>query len=960
MAVLIFFSSTIKVAVIESGTSDIYLKSLGIEWLGTIACTIKMGYNRLSGEKGHFTPEWVYKLNDQLPTEITRETSLASLELLAQCQIKLYNHVENNFVDPSLTKFYLASWGYTDTMVWSKAHQDSKEEDLDSSPWPEDIVSKVQSIIKHYWLLSLEASNEKLALESSFDFPELNRDDIGLLSELLASRQPLYNSFQYLISHIMACLDHDSVTFRVKALRAMGRIAAEVPTILDEPRIRTPIIKRVHDISPSVRDAAVEVVAKYLGRQETLPLSLYNIVSERIMDTAMNVRKRLVKLLRELYTKCDDRAIKIDISAKLIQRIGDNEISISELALKATQEILFHPFREVESDGNDAFGSSYQHSPKERKRQITELTMLITGAVTRDISSPTQSPALIQILQKTVAGCDNKTMVWYKMIFQWIVDALFDHMLLLDEQGNTDGFLSCLTTDDWRIAQYVLMIYRDVLPRRKYHDPDFVAQVEQALQQLLSRCPLDMIQSTVSCLCAIIENISKRYNLLIKMLGSCLGKLQQDRIQMSNGKPPTRSLIAIRKMLLISSLLSRYFNFDEKRKTESVKMRALDLVHKQSITNLVFDLLLYFASSLEDTYSFNQITATALQSLGHFYAAYPTFVIDKTSTELMDRLFENGPEAMKIQLLHVFVEFLAAEENRIEKQEEVAGQSLHTKLIDVETLMGNTEEFSELGVNGSLMQRYFRRILGCALEKTPDIRYAAFDVIAAVVHQGLAHPVLCMPAIVAAETSSDITLRNKAYYLHRFAHDKYGPLLYSNFGDHISTAYEYQMLTADEKVQGYGKRGGDAKVDSLFALPFSILRQKKKIKLDFLCALVKPFDFDMKATGEKEINVNFLKFLAESIITLDFSMSEEILCVLNSMDRILMTVGADLLSSIQLFRKRGLIPKPNDMDEDGVPCGSLEGEIDPDYAMTAKTAIAMCIVLYVRELLMDLYSISNE
>ncbi|OAD68960.1 hypothetical protein PHYBLDRAFT_172796 [Phycomyces blakesleeanus NRRL 1555(-)] len=951
------------VAVIESGTSDIYLKSLAIEWLGTIACTIKMGCNRLSGEKGQFTPEWVYKLNEQLPTEITQDTALNSLEFLAQCQMKLYNHVENSNVDPSLTKFYLASWGYTDTMI------------------------------------------------CSFDFPELNREDIGLLSELLASRQPLYNSFQFLISHIMACLDNDSVSYRVKALRSMGRIATEVPTVLDEPRIRNPIIKRIHDASPSVRDAALEVMARYLGRQETLSLPIYNIVSERIMDTAMTVRKRLVKLLRELHAKCDDRAIKIDISAKLIQRIGDNEISISEAALKATQEILFHPFREIDNDGNDAFGSSYQHFPKERKRQITELTLLITGATTRDISSLTQSSALIQILQKTVAGCDSRTMVWYKMVFQWIVDALFEHMLLLDEQGNTEGFLCCLTTvyaftktspdilrethismlepylsiteeDDWRIARYVLMIYRDVLPRRRYHDPDFVAQVEQALQQLLSRCPLDMIQSTVSCLCAIIDNISKRYNLLIKMLGACLGKLQQDRAQMSNGKPPARSITAIRKMLLISSLLCRYFDFDEKRKTEPVKLRALDIVHKQSITKLAFDLILYFASSLDETTPFNQIMATALQSLGHLYAAHPTFVIEKTSTELMDKLFESGSEPMKVQLLRVFVEFLAAEENRIEKQEEVAGQSLHTKLIDVETLMGNTEEFSELGVNGSLMQRYFRRILKCALEKTPDIRYAAFEVVSVVVNQGLAHPVLvkmndliiscvdnnsfgillkCMPAVVAAETSSDITLRNKAYYLHRFAHDKYGPLLYSNFGEHISTAYEYQKLMADDKIEGYGKRGSDAKVDSLFALPFSVFRQKKKIKLDFLCALVKPFDFDMKVTKEEEVNVEFLKFLAESIITLDFSMLEEILCVLNGMDRILMTVGADLLSSIQIFRKKGLLSKPNDMNEFGrVPSGHNNVSMDPAYAMTAKTAIAMSILLYVRELLMDVYSISND
>jgi hypothetical protein len=115
----------------------------------------------------------------------------------------------------------------------------------------------------------------------------------------------------------------------------------------------------------------------------------------------MNVRKRLVKLLRELYFKFTDPDIKIDIASKLILRIGDNEISISQLSLKATQEILFLPFKEIEKDGNNYFGYSYANSPKDRKRKITELTYIITGAVSKlDPSISAQSVALTQIIQK--------------------------------------------------------------------------------------------------------------------------------------------------------------------------------------------------------------------------------------------------------------------------------------------------------------------------------------------------------------------------------------------------------------------------------------------------------------------------------------------------------------------------------------------------------------------------------
>lgn len=49
---------------------------------------------------------------------------------------------------------------------------------------------------------------------------------------------------------------------------------------------------------------------------------------------------------------------------------------------------------------------------------------------------------------------------------------------------------------------------------------------------------------------------------------------------------------------------------------------------------------------------------------------------------------------------------------------------------------------------------------------------------------------------------------------------------------------------------GYGRRGGDSKVESLFTLPLSIIKQKKKHKMDFLAALVKPFDFEVTNTDE--------------------------------------------------------------------------------------------------------------
>ncbi|KAL9552609.1 hypothetical protein MBANPS3_003692 [Mucor bainieri] len=866
--------------------------------------------------------------------------------------------------------------------------------------WPKENALLLGDTCKFYWLscLGIDYPFPNHDTEAKqYEFPEMSRSDYMLLTELLASRQTLYTSYNFILSEILLCLDKDAVVYRTKALKAIGKIASEVPEIMDDTRIRASVVQRIHDGSPSVRDAAVDVVAKYLGRLDHVPMKLYEVVSARIMDTAVAVRKRLVKLLRELYFKLTDRDIKIDVASKLILRIGDNEITISQLSLKATQEILFLPFKEIEKDGNDYMGYSYANSPKERKRKITDLTLVITGAVSKlDPSVSAQNIALSQIIQKTIDGADEKALMWYEKVFQWIVDSLFDRMIKLEEEDDSTEFIHCLATvysftkscpsllreshisllqpylnatedAEWLKARYVLSIYRDVLPQMKYHDPGFVSSVERILMQLLSQCPLDLITDGISCLCVIVDTISLRYNILIKMLGSCVSKLRKIQHLISNGQVSEDSSFAgVLKMILMCGLLCQNFEFDKKREQQPKEMEALNLVYKGDICMLVFDVLQFFTGECMDDLSDQGMSMrmTALQGLGYFFASHPTYMISAASTTLMDKIFEEGTIELKTQLMRVYQEFLSAEEKRIDKREgssSTSGTAMYTKDIDVNTLLGDTEEYAELGVNGSLMQRYLRKILKCALADSEDLRYAAFEVVSAIIHQGLAHPVLCMPAIVAAETSPDLILRNKAFYLHKYAHDKYGNLLYSQMNEYLSTSYQYQKILYGGQVKGYGKRGGDAKMDAVLGVTFSVMKDKKKARFDLFSVLVKPFGFDLKTTTSDEIDIDYLKYLAENAISLDLSTTEEVLHMVYIMDRILMTLGADLLAYVHFLKKQGIVvaalgEEASAEDEED----NDEGEIDSDFTLAAKLALALCILMYTKNLLVELYDIPDD
>jgi hypothetical protein len=268
--------SRILVSLLEGNHSDQYLKSLAIQWLGIISCKIKTGYNKLSGGYKAYTPEWICELNEALPIKVDNETPMKSIALLDQCRKQLLDYELDERVNQNVIHFYLCNWGFIESVVWSKANKgweieekkpikkvkkpddEKKETDENSQDttmmepststdivgeeepkWPKEAALLLGDTCKYYWLTCLGVEHPFPRPEpTNFEFPEMSRSDYVLLTELLASRQTLYTSFNFLLSEILTCLDKDAVIYRTKALKAIGKIAVEVPEILEDVSIK--------------------------------------------------------------------------------------------------------------------------------------------------------------------------------------------------------------------------------------------------------------------------------------------------------------------------------------------------------------------------------------------------------------------------------------------------------------------------------------------------------------------------------------------------------------------------------------------------------------------------------------------------------------------------------------------------------------------------------------------------
>lgn len=95
------------------------------------------------------------------------------------------------------------------------------------------------------------------------------------------------------------------------------------------------------DSSPAVRDAAVELIGKYVVQVPELASDYYEKIADRILvrmsyyhrnimlivfqDTGLGVRKRVIKLFKTFYTTTNDTNRRVDISTRLVHRMLDED-----------------------------------------------------------------------------------------------------------------------------------------------------------------------------------------------------------------------------------------------------------------------------------------------------------------------------------------------------------------------------------------------------------------------------------------------------------------------------------------------------------------------------------------------------------------------------------------------------------------------------------------------------------
>ncbi|TIB83183.1 hypothetical protein E3Q06_03022 [Wallemia mellicola] len=707
-----------------------------------------------------------------------------------------------------------SSWGYY-VVKGLKASQSKVDNNSES-----EAILKEQSIVQEKLLTYIHS----IWIEDDSDLDAISRDrqnmdELENTALQLTSLSPLQKMEDVVLYVIIQSFTSKSVSVRARAVKALGLAIMSDNTLLNDIRIQNCIGSRVKDVASSVRDAALDVLSKHL----TIDSGFANDYFE--IDESPAVRKRVVKLLKDIYVSTDDLERKAEIGKMFCMRIVDEDDLLKDLALevldnlwlnlkitkssKATKDDHFDADEEVASiDGvvdvlmevTKLFGDRYNlfeqamekivsRHPKSHQLQISNRFKHVVAALIERIDNNEEDSDLL--------ACVRTILVLAGTIKGVVGGAAAEQLLPLLVNG--------ITPEQKATSEATLKVFKKIIPLLSRSSTKLTADLQDRLLPLIS---------------------SPNNGIAMK------GHAQRAQQQYYNAACDLDKLVA--------------------------SLAPEENERGVAIQDLIWRLLIDVRRVVDDP----AIQAISLRGLGCIFVGYPYLMNEEESIAIMDNVFADTSPTKRIdhsQLLLVFQEYLKVDEQK--KNAKVDEVDAKQNAITVEHLIGDADQLNDSNVGPRILQRYLKPILASALSNTANTSLPAIDVLGYVVKQGLTHPIDLVPTLVALQTSPSGATSAKARDLHVTLYNKYASVLNTHHILTIEKAFDYHYLIT-------GNLSGMRNNRALLETWFGLMSEKRPAKLDFL----------------SDHSIQLSRFIADNLLTFNYQHNEDVLFVGDQMN----------------------------------------------------------------------------
>ncbi|ODA78015.2 hypothetical protein RJ55_06618 [Drechmeria coniospora] len=756
-------------------------------------------------------------------------------------------------------------------------------------------------------------------LANEYSFKAVTASQAKFAFSILLLRSPLCESFGKILDILLGSMASDQATVRSKSLKSINQVLETDPSILDgDSTVIQLILDCSSDSSTQVRDSALGLLGNCIGMRPALEPSLTPKIIDRFQDAGVGVRKRAMKLARDIYLRNRNKGLRSAIASGLLRRVQDPDEGVRDLARQMIEEIWFAPF--YSNENTAAFETA-----------LTEHVSLIiqtvkTGTVTEILDKVFQT--ILRPHNKSLEGpfavCSRLVGIMFGLIddpdsedttIPTGRDALqvltifakadpklfnFEQIRLLKPQ-----LASFTGRDELSAFRAVTIIYKRVLPQLPAVHSEFLAEVRlqllKSIGKISSRGALDDLIACAHTVCELLNDFNPLANLVASSL---MGTQKLSKVPLDG-----KRLNHLAAYAIIVGSVGKHCDLDKQLRIFKEKFPRWQ---GDSVPRLIIDILSPFTVPSQPL----EARKAGIEAIGLVCQSWPrNYVLAKVYTAFQ-QVFQDRVPMLETMILRSFKEFLLTEERRSEAGAD-GGEGKKKEL----TVMGGTS-FDD--VASATTQRFLGNITRIALGSQDEHAFLAMEVLGSINRQGLTHPKETGVTLITLETSANRKIAELAFTEHRSLHEKHETVLEREYIKAVQAAYNYQR---DVVKDSHGATT-DPFQPKLHLLMEVLKISKMKNRQRFLEKLCNQVDFDLgtlDSTGDVPPHMEFSRFVVENLAFIEYQTVGELQTVVGTMEKIVAGTGATVAQAIEsdIFHVR------MDLDEldDGQPAASGEATV---------------------------------
>lgn len=723
-----------------------------------------------------------------------------------------------------------------------------------------------------------------------------NMDALSISSYIqILLTQELLDLFDNFLNVMVNTLDSTKVKSKTKAIRTLSSLIDIDPTLLVSPKIQESVSKRLLDSSPLVRDAVIDLISRFMLSKPEVIDQFHRPICDRLNDDSIQVRKRVIKLSKEMYLKTDKVSIKSQISMKILRRLDDEDDIMASIAKSYLLELWFTSLA-------DEIRSMDMGQILEATAKRADVIMEITS-----IGGRTTAYFETFLTEYVLCNPDPKVILTVKLIIDKTLDRIIDcvntksqtqvekALMLISTFVKCDGKL--MTQDQLVSLQpylvdeknsgeavcfYSLQILKYVLPCFPALRPGFVDAAETYLLRRLTKFNVKELHEAMPCvwrLCYMNKDTVKLANASI----SCM-KLIKPFFDLSKKDEKIGFNTKLHRLLHLLGCFGTYCKL-EKHRDIYLKAR-IGLKENETVISVITKFLLFFCGSN----FLSQIKKIAIKNIISICSTHPKLFMSEAILKVLDREFDDVDVDIKRTIIQGFMDFLKNEDNNSKKLNGVQTKSSTEIKLDVAVFHGDAKSYVNDGICAGIIQRYLEKILEFCLQESDELAVLPVQFVQLVIKLGFANPKICIPYIIALESTTNPHIRHIAFELHTELFEKHESLTDSSYLEGLKLAVAFRKRTSNNIYQE------KFFINNLYSIVNGNYSSRKKLIL----SLAKVFNINLGFTKleDNTFQRDTIIYTAFNIAAIHFASLEEVLIFVYNINRVISREGLDLSDKI--------------------------------------------------------------